>query len=153
MTIDRRSLIKTGAAAGVAGAAGLLDFAKAWAQTAPFKPEPGAQINMLRWKRFVEAEDAQFMKIIDAFSKATGVKVNISNEFFDDIQPKAASRPIRGRGRTSSGACTRCRTCSRTSARMCPMWPTTSARSMAAGCRPARPPASVRASGSPSPSR
>jgi len=98
MTIDRRSLIKTGAAAGVAGAAGLLDFAKAWAQTAPFTPEPGAQINMLRWKRFVEAEDAQFMKIIDAFSKATGVKVNISNESFDDIQPKASVTANTGQG-------------------------------------------------------
>jgi multiple sugar transport system substrate-binding protein len=98
MTIDRRTLIKTGAAAGVAGAAGLLDFAKAWAQTAPFTPEPGAQINMLRWKRFVEAEDAQFMKIIDAFSKATGVKVNISNESFDDIQPKASVAANTGQG-------------------------------------------------------
>ncbi|MFO1146924.1 MAG: ABC transporter substrate-binding protein [Alsobacter sp.] len=97
-TLDRRSVIKAGAALGAAGATGLLDFARAWAQSAPFQPEPGAQLNMLRWKRFVEAEDAAFMKIVDAFSKATGVKVNVSNESFDDIQPKASVAANTGTG-------------------------------------------------------
>ena len=96
--MDRRSVIKGGAALGAAGAAGLLDFAKAWAQPTPFKPEPDAKISMLRWKRFVEAEDAQFMKIVEAFTKATGVKVNISNESFDDIQPKASVAANTGQG-------------------------------------------------------
>jgi multiple sugar transport system substrate-binding protein len=98
LRFDRRSVIKAGATLGAAGAAGLLDFAKAWAQTAPFKPEANATINMLRWKRFVEAEDAQFLKIVDAFSKATGVKVNVSNESFDDIQPKASVAANTGTG-------------------------------------------------------
>ena len=55
---DRRTLIKGGAALGLAGATNLLDFAKAWAQASPFKPEPNSTLNVLRWKRFVEAEDA-----------------------------------------------------------------------------------------------
>jgi multiple sugar transport system substrate-binding protein len=97
-TLDRRSILKAGAALGAAGATGLLDFAKAWAQTAPFQPEAGAQLNMLRWKRFVEAEDAAFLKIVDAFSKATGVKVNVTNESFDDIQPKASVAANTGTG-------------------------------------------------------
>jgi multiple sugar transport system substrate-binding protein len=46
----------------------------------------------------VEAEDAQFLKIVDAFSKATGVKVNVSNESFDDIQPKASVAANTGQG-------------------------------------------------------
>jgi multiple sugar transport system substrate-binding protein len=96
--LDRRSLVKGGAALGALGAAGLLDFAKAWAQTSQWKPEAGASLNMLRWKRFVEAEDKQFMAMIDAFSKATGVKVNISNESFDDIQPKASVAANTGQG-------------------------------------------------------
>ena len=64
----------------------------------PFKPEANANISILRWKRFVEAEDAQFLKIVEAFTKATGVKVNVSNESFDDIQPKASVAANTGQG-------------------------------------------------------
>ena len=95
---DRRSVLTGGAALGVAGATGLLNFAKAWAQSSPFKPEPNAQLNLLRWKRFVEAEDAAFMKLVEAFTKATGVKINVSNESFDDIQPKASVAANTGQG-------------------------------------------------------
>ncbi len=76
----------------------LLGLAKAWAQAAPWKPEPGAKINLLRWKRFVEAEDVAFMKIVDAFQKATGVAINVSNESYDDIQPKASVAANTGQG-------------------------------------------------------
>lgn len=96
--LDRRSLVKGGAALGLAGAAGLLDWAKAWAQEQPFKPESGAQLTVLRWKRFVEAEDAAFMKMVEAYAKATGVKVNVTNESFDDIQPKASVAANTGQG-------------------------------------------------------
>ena len=58
----------------------LLDFAKAWAQTAPWKPEPGAQLSMLRWKYFVQSEDDAFVALMNAFTKATGVKVDITRE-------------------------------------------------------------------------
>ena len=72
-TLDRRSLLKGGAltlaTAATMSAEELLGYAKAWAQTAPWKPEAGAKINLLRWKRFVEAEDVAFMKIVDAFQK------------------------------------------------------------------------------------
>ncbi len=95
--ITRRSILQGAAAAGVAGGS-LLDFAKAWAQEAPWKPEAGAALNVLRWKRFVEAEDVAFMKMVDAYTKATGVKVNISNESFDDIQPKASIAANTGTG-------------------------------------------------------
>lgn len=101
-TPDRRSLLKGSAAAFAAAATmsadQMLGTAKAWAQTAPWKPEAGASINMLRWKRFVEAEDVAFMKIVDAFQKATGVKINVSNESFDDIQPKASVAANTGQG-------------------------------------------------------
>ncbi len=99
---SRRSLLR-GSAATVAAAATLsaeqlLGFAKAWAQAAPWKPEPGAKINLLRWKRFVEAEDQAFMAMIAAFTKATGVEVNVSNESYDDIQPKASVAANTGQG-------------------------------------------------------
>src|SRR5882672_6969052 len=55
----RRALVKGGTALGAAGALtgpALLDWAKAWAQSAPWKPENGAKLSMLRWKYFVQSE-------------------------------------------------------------------------------------------------
>jgi multiple sugar transport system substrate-binding protein len=101
-TPDRRTLLKgsalTLAAAAAMSADQLLGYAKAWAQTAQWKPETGAKINLLRWKRFVEAEDVAFMKMVDAFQKATGVTVNVSNESYDDLQPKASVAANTGQG-------------------------------------------------------
>jgi len=99
---DRRSLLKGGAtmlaAAATMSSEQLLGYAKAWAQSAQWKPEAGAKINLLRWKRFVAAEDVAFMKIVDAFQKATGVMINVSNESYDDIQPKASVAANTGQG-------------------------------------------------------
>src|SRR4051812_28711507 len=101
-TPDRRTLLKgsalTLAAAATMSADQLLGYAKAWAQASQWKPEAGAKINFLRWKRFVEAEDVAFMKIVDAFQKATGVTINVSNESYDDIQPKASVAANTGQG-------------------------------------------------------
>jgi len=94
----RRSVVKGGGALGIAASANLVAYAKAWAQASPWKPEAGATINMLRWKRFLQSEEDSFLKIIDAFTKATGVKVNVTNESFDDIQPKASVAANTGQG-------------------------------------------------------
>jgi multiple sugar transport system substrate-binding protein len=97
--LSRRTAIRGAAALGGAAAFGGLDgFAKAWAQDAQWKPEAGAKLNVLRWKRFVPAEDDAFMAMVAAFSKATGVEVNITNESFDDIQPKASVAANTGQG-------------------------------------------------------
>jgi multiple sugar transport system substrate-binding protein len=101
-TPDRRSLLKgsalTLAAAATMSADQLLGYAKAWAQTAQWKPEAGAKINLLRWKRFVESEDVAFMNIVAAFSKATGVQINVTNESYEDVQPKASVAANTGQG-------------------------------------------------------
>jgi multiple sugar transport system substrate-binding protein len=101
-TPDRRSLLKgsalTLAAAATMSADQLLGYAKAWAQTAQWKPEAGAKINLLRWKRFVETEDVAFMNIVAAFSKATGVQINVTNESYEDVQPKASVAANTGQG-------------------------------------------------------
>ncbi|MGH7003461.1 MAG: ABC transporter substrate-binding protein, partial [Alphaproteobacteria bacterium] len=99
--IDRRSLLKGAAAAGTVGAVaqtGLLDFAKAWAQAAPWKPEKGAKLQLLRWKRFIQSEEDSFMALVAAFTKATGVEVNVLNESLDDVQPKASVAANTGQG-------------------------------------------------------
>jgi multiple sugar transport system substrate-binding protein len=93
----RRTLVTNGAAAAVTGPA-LLEWAKAWAQSAPWKPERGAQLSLLRQKSFVQAEDEAFVLIMDAFTKAAAVKVTISRESIDDIQPKASVAANTGAG-------------------------------------------------------
>ena len=97
----RRALVQGGTALGAAGALtgpALLDWAKAWAQAAPWKPEKNAKLSMLRWKYFVQAEDDAFVKLCDAFTKATGVKVDISRESYEDVQPKASVAANTGAG-------------------------------------------------------
>src|SRR5262245_61793505 len=98
---NRRALLQGGAgvaATGALTAPALLEWAKAWAQTAPWRPEPNAQLSMLRWKYFVQAEDDAFVALIDAFTKATGVKVNIARESYEDVQPKASVAANTGAG-------------------------------------------------------
>jgi len=99
--ITRRTLVGTGTALAAAGALtgpAFLDWAKAWAQAAPWKPEKGAALSLLRWKYFVQSEDDQFVKLIEAFTQATGVKVTISRESYEDVQPKASVAANTGAG-------------------------------------------------------
>ena len=86
----RRNILQTGATLAAAGSANLALFAQAWAQASPFKAEKGAAIQLLRWKRFVQAEEDAFMGLVEAFTKATGVPVKVINESLDDVQPKAS---------------------------------------------------------------
>src|SRR4249920_4087438 len=97
----RRTLVKGGTAAaavGVLTGPALLEWAKAWAQSAPWKPEKDAKLSMLRWKYFVQSEDDAFVKLIEAFTKATGVKVDIARESYEDVQPKASVAANTGTG-------------------------------------------------------
>lgn len=91
--MNRRRLLQgtavLGASAAFAGPA-LLERARAWAQEMPFQPEEGASLRMLRWSRFVESEAQAFNELLDAFTQATGVSVQLDSEFFEDLRPKAA---------------------------------------------------------------
>ena len=86
----RRNVLKTGATLAGASAANLALWAQAWAQASPFKPEAGASLQLLRWKRFVQAEEDAFMALVANFTKATGVEVKVVNESLADVQPKAS---------------------------------------------------------------
>jgi len=97
----RRTLVQGGSALAATGAlagSALFEWTKAWAQAAPWKAEPGAQLSVLRWKFFVQSEDDAFVALVDAFSKATGVRVNITRESFEDIPPKASVAANTGSG-------------------------------------------------------
>ncbi len=97
----RRSLLQGGTALAATGALtgpALFDFAKAWAQTAPWKAEPGAKLTVMRWKRFVPAEDDAFNAMVAAFKAATGTDMNVFSESFEDVQPKASVAANTGSG-------------------------------------------------------
>jgi multiple sugar transport system substrate-binding protein len=96
--ITRRNALKTGAVLAGASAANLALFAQAWAQASPWKPEAGASLSLLRWKRFIQSEEDAFMKLVAAFTKATGVEVKVLNESLDDVQPKASVAANTGQG-------------------------------------------------------
>lgn len=97
----RRDALKAGAAiagAGTLEASNLAAFARAWAQASHWKPEKGAKLQLLRWKRFVQSEEDGFMALVSAFTKATGVPVTVLNESLDDVQPKASVAANTGQG-------------------------------------------------------
>jgi multiple sugar transport system substrate-binding protein len=89
--MSRRNLLKVGAASvGALASSSLLDFAHAWAQDNQWTPEDGAELRLLRWKRFVQSEEEAFLASLDAFTQATGVAIQVDSEGFEDLRPKAA---------------------------------------------------------------
>ncbi|MBV8840236.1 MAG: extracellular solute-binding protein, partial [Alphaproteobacteria bacterium] len=99
--LTRRALLQSGTALGAAGALtgpALFDFAKAWAQSSPWKAEKGAKLTVMRWKRFVEDEDKAFNAMVEAFKAATGTEMNVFSESFEDVQPKASVAANTGSG-------------------------------------------------------
>src|SRR5438132_426604 len=95
----RRTLVQgAGALAGTTAGSGLLEWTRAWAKAAPWKPEKGAKITLLRWKRFIQAEEDAFMEITAAFTKESGVAITVVNESVDDVQPKASVAANTGSG-------------------------------------------------------
>ena len=73
---DRRDFLKAsaGLAAGAAVGVPLLPR-EAAAQQLSFKPEPGARLRVLRWKRFVQGDEDAWAANTRKFSEATGVPV------------------------------------------------------------------------------
>ncbi len=97
--MSRRGVLKSGfALAGASAAANLAVFSAAWAQQNAWKPEAGANLQLLRWKRFIQSEEDGFMRLVEAFTKATGVSVKVINESLDDVQPKASVAANTGQG-------------------------------------------------------
>ncbi|MEM8741635.1 MAG: ABC transporter substrate-binding protein [Pseudomonadota bacterium] len=92
MSFTRRRFLGTSAMAGAMIAGGdLLGRSRAWAATEmKWTPEDGASLQLLRWKRFVQSEEDAFLKLVAAFTDATGVQVEVLNESLDDVQPKAS---------------------------------------------------------------
>jgi len=90
----RRKFIGTGAAVASAAAfGGYSPFLGAQTPTLSYTPEPGAKLRVLRWKRFVQGDEEQFLANIAAFTKKYGVEVRVDNEGWEDVRPKQPLAP------------------------------------------------------------
>ncbi|HEX4986105.1 MAG TPA: extracellular solute-binding protein [Burkholderiales bacterium] len=96
---SRRDVLKAmGATALSTATGGLLQPRPAQAAGLSYKPETGAQLRVLRWKRFVQGDEDQWMANTRKFTQLTGVTVRVDSENFEDIRPKAAVAASVGSG-------------------------------------------------------
>src|SRR3989442_2159170 len=90
---ERREFLKAtaGVAAGAALVAGTGMFAAdAAAQPWSGKPEKGAKLRVLRWKRFVQGDEDVWAANTKKFTAMTGIEVRVDAEGWEDVRPKAA---------------------------------------------------------------
>ncbi len=93
MRITRRDLLRSTAGLAAAGALGsnlILPNGARAQDTMSFEPEEGAKLRVLRWRRFVEGDEVLWMENTAKFTEQTGVEVQIDNESWEDVRPKAA---------------------------------------------------------------
>ncbi|MCX7893930.1 MAG: ABC transporter substrate-binding protein [Burkholderiales bacterium] len=88
--IKRRDFLKISAGVAAGAAVGGAAGPAAAQQQMPFKPEKGAKLRVLRWKRFVQGDEDAFMAHVKRFSDKYGVEVRVDNEGWEDVRPKAA---------------------------------------------------------------
>jgi multiple sugar transport system substrate-binding protein len=94
---NRRKLIKTSLAAAASVAVPTLWPTGALAQWNN-QPEKGAKLRVLRWKRFVQGDEDQYMANVKKFTQTTGIEVRVDNEGWEDVRPKAAVAANAGAG-------------------------------------------------------
>jgi len=89
---NRRDVLRAGVAvtAAAAGSGLLLPRVARAAPTWSNEPEKGASIRVLRWKQFIDAEYESWAALTKKFTDATGIKVRLEAESWEDIRPKAA---------------------------------------------------------------
>jgi len=60
------------------------------AQAKTWTPEKGAKLRVLRWKRFVQGDEDQWLANTKKFTEKTGIEVRVDSEGWEDVRPKAA---------------------------------------------------------------
>ena len=95
---SRRDTLKTiGAAVAISAVPGLWLPSRSHAAF-DVTPEKGANIRMMRWRRFIQGDEDQWLANTAKFTRLTGVNVRVDNEGFEDIRPKAAMAANVGSG-------------------------------------------------------
>src|ERR1700704_5459117 len=98
---SRRDFLKTtagAAAAGTLGTGSAVWSQSALAQQAKWVPEKGAKLRVLRWKRFVQGDEDQWLANTKKFIEKTGIEVTTDAENWEDVRPKAAVAANIGNG-------------------------------------------------------
>jgi multiple sugar transport system substrate-binding protein len=94
----RREFLKVSAGVAAGAAAGPFIWVKdanaQWSNT----PEKGAKLRVLRWKRFVQGDEDQYLANVKKFSEKYGVEVRVDAEGWEDVRPKAAVAANTGAG-------------------------------------------------------
>ncbi len=63
-----------------------------------YPPEKGAQLRFLRWKRFVQGDEDQWLANTRKFTEQTGVPVQVESVSLEDLPSKAAMAANVGAG-------------------------------------------------------
>jgi multiple sugar transport system substrate-binding protein len=95
----RRDALKTLGAAGMAlGAATLFPLRAGAAADLRYKPEKGASLKVMRWKRFVQGDEDLWLANSRKFTELTGVPVTVESVAGEDVRSKAAMSANVGAG-------------------------------------------------------
>lgn len=96
---SRRDALRVGAGV-VAGAAiaGSTGAADAQAPALSYKPEKGASLRVLRPSKFVQGDETVWLESSKKYEQATGVKVRVESEGWEDLRPKSAVAANVGKG-------------------------------------------------------
>ena len=84
----RRDVFGIGAGLAAAGITGMPTMARS--EDMSFKPEEGAKLRVLRWKRFVQGDEDLWEANTRKFTETTGIAVKLEYESWEDVRPKAA---------------------------------------------------------------
>jgi multiple sugar transport system substrate-binding protein len=95
--LKRREFLKTSAGVAAAAAGPMIWVKDAQAQWTG-APEKGAKLRVLRWKRFVQGDEDQYLANVKKFSEKYGVEVRVDAEGWEDVRPKAAVAANTGAG-------------------------------------------------------
>jgi len=96
--IKRRKFLKTSAAVAAGAAVGPLIWVKDASAQWSNAPEKGAKLRVLRWKRFVQGDEDQYLANVKKFSEKYGIEVRDDAEGWEDVRPKAAVAANTGAG-------------------------------------------------------
>ena len=96
--IKRRKFLKTSAAVAAGAAVGPLIWVKDASAQWSNAPEKGAKLRVLRWKRFVQGDEDQYLANVKKFSEKYGIEVRVDAEGWEDVRPKAAVAANTGAG-------------------------------------------------------
>ena len=96
--VRRRSVLRALGAALGSSAASALNPRGAFAADLRYAPEKGAQLKLLRWKRFVQGDEDAFVANTRKFTELTGVSVQIESINTEEVRAKGALAASVGAG-------------------------------------------------------